>query len=266
MYRVADNERLVAAQIEKHLKDLKSWDDRSALVQKGCIVEQNGEDSREIDLGFFRRVELVERDIPRDGYADAALTSRMKVRQTNVEITDLRESIKKSIACFQKKQPINLHRLIMDRCASQVQDTILKNQTPGQFEKLIEKYFERQGASTNIPRRNAPDKEGDADIVATFESLGIVFYVQAKRHEGETDTWAVEQIRSYTEKNHRDSRADDDFTRVPWVISTAESFSKDCQKQARKAGVRLISGIEFARMILDAGIEQLSDIEQLQGM
>ena len=210
VYNVADNVRLVPAQIENDLKDLKSWQDKGAVIRDGYIEEQD----ERVNLGFFRRVEPIARAIPRDGYADAALTSRMKVRQTNVEITDLRCSVENAVRRYEEKRPINLRRLVLDRCALEVRNTILAMQTPEQFEKLIERYFERQGASADIPAKNKSDKEGDADIVATFESLKLIIYVQAKRHDGETDKWAVEQIQHYT-KNESGDVADDEFTRIP---------------------------------------------------
>ena len=118
------------------------------------------EEGTSVDLGFFRRVVPLARDIPRDGYADAKLTSRMKVQQTNVEITDLQESIENAIVRYRENRPINFRRQVLDRCASDVLDTILNFQTPDQFEKLIARYFQRQGASTDIPAKNEPDKGG----------------------------------------------------------------------------------------------------------
>ena len=252
VYSVADNVRLVPAQIEDDLKDLKGWQGKRAVIRAGYIEEQN----ERVDLGFFRRVEPIVRAVPREGYADGALTSRLKVRQTNVEITDLAASVENAIARYEENRPINLRRLVLDRCASEVRNTILDMQTPEQFEELIALYFKRQGASTCVPAKNKSDKEGDADIVATFESLKLIVYVQAKRHDGETDAWAVEQIQRYTEYESGGG-ADDDFTRMPWVISTCETFSEDCRSRARCAGVRLIDGMEFSRMLLDTGIEQL---------
>ncbi len=253
VYRIVDDHRLVAAKIEDDLEGLKSWQDRSAVVRDGWIMEQN-ERELKVDLGFFRRVEPRAREISRDEYADAPLTSRMKVRQANVEITDLRDSIENALARYEQKRPINLRELVLAKCAPEVRKIILDAQSPDQFEQLIKRYFERQGARTEIPSRNQPGKAGDADIVATFESLKLIVYVQAKRHGGETNAWAVEQILDYAESQRR-NEADDDFTSVPWVISTAEGFSPDCLKQAQEHKVRLIDGTEFARMLLDAGIE-----------
>ena len=114
VYRVADNERLVPGQIAEHLNDLQSWHGKSAVIREGRIEEQSRDGSSVIDLGFFRRVEPLARDIPRNDYADAALTARMKVRQTNVEITDLRESIEEGIKRYENRHPINFRSLVMD--------------------------------------------------------------------------------------------------------------------------------------------------------
>ena len=232
VYRVADNERLVPGQIANHLNDLRSWDGKSAVIREGCIEEQNGDPLREIDLGFFRRVEPLARDIPRSGYADAKLTARMKVRQTNVEITDLRESIEDSIARYKENRPINLRNLVMGKCAPEVKETILAALSPDDFEKLIAQYLKLQGATTDIPAKNESDKEGDADVIATFESLKLIIYVQAKRHDGETDAWAVEQIQQYA-KYQKGLGDDDEFVRLPWAISTAGEFSESCKDRAR---------------------------------
>ena len=255
VYEIADNERLVPAQIEDELKKLRNWQDNCAEVREGYI-ETLGEKKARVDLGFFRRVSEIELEIPREGYADAALTSRLKVRQANVEITDLCKSIKNAIERHKEKRPINLRRQVLDRCASAVRETILDVQNPDQFEKLIKRYFECQGANAEIPAKNQPDKEGDADIVATFESLKLIVYVQAKRHDGETDTWAVEQIEQYG-ADKCTIGSDEEFTRLAWVVSTAEEFSSECQDRARQSQVRLVDGNEFARMLLDTGIERL---------
>ena len=256
---VSDNERLVPAQIGGDLTDLRNWHDTNAVIREGYIVQQDTEGTSRIDLGFFRRVTHVELGIPREGYADAALTSRMKVRQTNVEITDLSESIENAIGRHRENRPINLRRQVLGKCESVVRDTILDVQTPDQFEKLIKRYFECQGANAHIPKKNARDKEGDADIVATFESLKLIVYVQAKRHDGETDAWAVEQIERYARDKDANG-SDDGYTRMAWVISTAEMFSRDCKERAKRGNVRLIDGNEFARMLLNTGIGRLQEL------
>ena len=77
--------------------------------------------------------------------------------------------------------------------------------------------------------------------------------VLEKKHEGVTDEWAIQQIKAYM-TNH----IYDDYHTQMWVISTCEHYSQKAMNEAGEAGVRLISGIEFASMILDAGLEGLN--------
>ena len=256
VYEVADNKCLVTSDIEKNLQDLKSWSGKSAFIENKYLMEANGEKNKTaIDLGFFRRVKEVQREIPRAGYADAALTSRMKVRQANVEITDLSKNIEEAIKAFKSGRPINLREIVLEECAPNVHKTILEKLTPDKFEKLIKLFFERQGANVEIPSKNEKDKQGDADVIAAFELLKLIVYVQAKHHDGKTDDWAVQQIHNY--RDNKNEAMSDEYIRTAWVISTAKMFSEDCEDLAKKENVRLINGIKFARLLLDAGMEQL---------
>ncbi len=231
------------------------------VVSKGKL--HNRETGEVIDLGFFREVSSVMRSISRADYADASLTSRLKARQTTLYITDLSESIEYAIDKSRERQPINLHSQIMNSCAEHVLNTIEKYIKPGQFEKLIYDYFRRVGASAVIPpRKNESGIEGDADVIATFEALKVIIYVQAKRHnkDSETNEWAVQQVEEYI-RTKGEMAGDDGYTRIAWVISSAKEFTSECQEKAKKENIglniRLINGPEFARMLLDAGIEGL---------
>ena len=240
------------------MADLQSWSSKDCCVRNRRLVE-SGEKATKVDLGFFRRVKLVQGSIPRAGYADAKLTSRMKVRQTNVDITDIRCSVLEAICRHRRQQPIDFGQVIKERCANDVLDVIKEKLNPDAFERLIADYFERQGASVRIPPKNERDKQGDADVEATFPHLRLIIYVQAKHHEGETNEWAVEQIEKYVE--HRKlSEHDRHYDHVAWVVSTA-TFSEDCRRRveserAESAGaIQLVEGQEFAKMLLDVGIE-----------
>ena len=102
VYEVCDHERLTPALID--VAGLKSWDGRSAEIRDGYLVEvQDDGKTRTIDLGFFRRVKKRERGIPRRGYADAKLTSRMKVRLTNVHVTDLKDEIDAAVRALREQ-------------------------------------------------------------------------------------------------------------------------------------------------------------------
>jgi hypothetical protein len=50
---------------------------------------------------------------------------------------------------------------------------------------------------------------------------------------------------------------DDGYSRMAWVVSTAESFSPECTELAKQNSVGLFPGPEIARMIFEAGIQKL---------
>jgi len=60
---------------------------------------------------FYRKVKSVLLNIPREGYADQGLYSRMKIRQTNADITDSAESVENARKAFEQKKPINISAL-----------------------------------------------------------------------------------------------------------------------------------------------------------
>ena len=254
VYDVSSDERLIAADLD--LRALKTWDGHGVRMEEGQLYEDR-DGQRHIDLGFFRQVRQVAKDIPRSGYADNALIARMKVRQTNVEINDIREKVDEAIARWDKNIPINLASLVMKKCAGEVLSLVTEKLSPDQLEKLVGRYFKRIGASSvDIPAKNERGKEGDADIVATFEPIRTIIYVQAKHHVGTTDAWAVEQIASYVE--NKELWREDGYTKIPWVISTAREFSPECRDKAKRHQVCLVNGMELATRMLEAGMTDLS--------
>ena len=77
--------------------------------------------------------------------------------------------------------------------------------------------------------------------------------VQAKKHTAETNDWAVTQIKSF-KKNHLFDR----YKTILWVISTCDTFSEEAVRLAAEEEVRLINGEEFAKMIIDVGLDGLA--------
>ena len=122
------------------------------------------------------------------------------------------------------------------------------------FENLVGWYLKSLGARVDTPSKNeSKTEDGDADKVGYFDSIKTAIMVQVKKHEGMTDDWAVQQIKAY-KTNHNYG----DYHTQMWVISTCEEFSKEAKSMAEEEEVRLINGIEFAKMILDAGLEGLN--------
>lgn len=233
--------------------DLKG---NSAILNNGNLYD-NG---RLIDLGFFWRVKPIIKNASRHSYADAALTKRMKIRNTNSFINHLSQNIEKAIFAFNKKTPINIYDEILKVSIPPILNTLKQELNPDKLEKLIQWYFNKIGAnSVDIPAKNERDKEGDADIVAIFESIKTIIYIQAKFHEGQTDAFPVSQIKEYSQYKDEDDSFNE-YTHISWVISTCDSFSDDCITAAQEEKVRLISGEDFAKMLLEVGISNLDQV------
>ena len=217
------------------------------------------------DLGFYRDVEIYKtgdkeaKNISRYDYADRALTARMKVRNTNVEISDLSTNINSALDAYGHGKPITL-RSRTAALAEELLGLIYCQLTPRKFESLLQWYFQRIGASVDIPAKTH-GKGGDADITASFDSLRLTIHVQAKHHDPDktTGNWPVQQVRDYARDyvEGKEREATDDDVHALWVVSTSKKFTETCMNEAREHGVVLINGIQFAHMLLDAGLESL---------
>ena len=230
--------------------NLKTLNNKSVILKDGLLSAEGR--SEPYDLGFIIKVKPIAVNILRNGYADSALTSRMKVRQTNIEITDIADSVKESITAFEKNKPINLKNEIIQRNKNIVLDIIKQKANPDKLEEVIKLYCYKAGASSvSIPNKNN-GKKGDIDVIAVFDTLKLVLYIQAKFHSGETDSWAVEQIRDYAE-NSSDDNFIEGYSSIAWVITTADKYSEKALNLANKYSITLITGIEFAEMLINIG-------------
>ena len=209
-----------------------------------------------VDLGFYRKIKFtVKERIPRAEYADQALFSRLKIRQTNADISDLKDSIEEAIRRFQAKKPIYLKASIVEETWKTVLQNIRKLQNDMKFEQLVEWYLKSIGGTgIYTPAKNESSTEdGDADRVAFFEKIGVAIMVQAKKHTDQTDSWAVDQIKLF-----KDNHVFDRYKTILWVISTCDSFSEEALNLAEENQVRLINGEEFAKMIIEVGLDGLT--------
>jgi predicted Mrr-cat superfamily restriction endonuclease len=244
------------------LVEIKDWSGNTVemgeddYLHNMAYVNDPSKENDVVDIGFFRKVKPIATEISRYEYADAALTSRMKVRQTTVDISDLQESVEKALAAFKQEKPLNIYSQIVEKASRQILDTLQSELTPDKFESLVKWYFERIGATNAyIPAKNESGKEGDADVVAIFEAIKTIIYTQVKFYQGETSSWAIEQITDY--KSQKDSIADG-YSKIAWVISSSDSFSEEAQKLAKEANIQLFDGVTFATMLLEAGIANLN--------
>lgn len=237
---------------DTYSEDLKSWGKKTVNKIGNHLANENGE---VYDLGFARKVNVLYKNISRGKFADAKLTSRMKIRQTNAQITDLKESIERSIENYKINKPIHLHSVIVEKTSNLILEAIKNELNPDKFEKLITFYFKTIGANeVFIPAKNESGKEGDADIVAVFENLKLIIYTQAKFQKGQISEWATNQILDY--KTNKES-IDDGYNKIAWVITSANQFNENAENIAKENEIQLINGTEFSKMLLNAGINML---------
>lgn len=212
-------------------------------------------DGKFVDMGFYRKVELLATGIPRSEYAPQLLYSAMKNRSTNARLSEkVAEEVDIAISDWHRKKPINLKAEIENAVARPVLELIRNLLQDMKFESLVEWYLTSIGATVERPAKNScPTEDGDADLIAHFDSLETTVMVQVKKHDGYTGDWAVRQITSYSEKYHVK-----DFMNQMWVISSCDDYSDEAKQLADEKGVRLITGLEFAKMILGVGIKSLT--------
>ncbi|KAF2518427.1 hypothetical protein E0W68_08855 [Flavobacterium salilacus subsp. salilacus] len=241
-------------------KDIIDWDGNRHYFKNERLYNES---HVFIDLGFFRRVKPLELNVSRYDFADSQLTSRLKFRSTNANITDLKDNVIKAVGAYRLNKPISIHSNVKETFANSFLDILKQELNPDKFELLVKWYFERIGASeAYIPPKNSVDKTGDVDVIAVFELLKVIICCQVKFHEGKTDDWAVSQILDYQSKSQEknmeeESSLDDDYSRVNWVISTSETFSEKAVNAAKEEKVQLFNGKRFVEMLIDAGILSL---------
>lgn len=207
-----------------------------------------------IDMGFYRRVELIEKGVPRL-YASQRLYSALRYRGTIRKLpAAIGEDIRKAYKSYRENKPIDLCMELEEALAKNTLKVINEQLNDIRFENLVEAYFKTIGAHIQKPAKNGCSTEkGDADRIACFETINVQIMIQAKKHDGKTNEWAVEQITAYAE-----NFANDDYDTQLWVISTCDQYSIKAIELAEQEGVRLVTGLEFAKMLLEAGIRNLT--------
>lgn len=238
---------------KEHIKDF------SNNLAELNVIENDGKyfvgDTREeLGLGFFWKVKPVELNISREQYAKDSLRRRMKFQGTDNNITSLSKDVDEAIRRHRDKSPLFLKNEIVGKTWHFVLEKLQSISSDSAFEKVTKYYLERLGANNvMIPAKALLSKEqGDADVVATFEALQIKVIIQVKHYLKEVNEEAVKQIlasRSFYE--------DSTYTVIPWVVAACDIFTEQAQKLAEENGVRLITGSEFARLLLDVGFGTL---------
>lgn len=227
---------------------------------KEAKLVKSSDKNHNIDLGFFIKVKPItstKKPIPRN-FAKADLVKRMKIRQANADISDLKDSIERAI---EAREPNDAYAIFVKEVKEKfIKENRFYDYTPDQMEEIVANYFRQMGADVvEIPPKNSNEKPegGDIDVIADFQDLKTKYYVQVKHHQGETGEYGLDQVKNYIDDMKDRSLEDDDIIVIPWLLTTAK-FSENVKESARLASVRLIDGNEFIEMIFNAGIDLLS--------
>ncbi|MFQ5650843.1 MAG: hypothetical protein ACE5IY_12950 [bacterium] len=146
------------------------------------------------------------------------------------------------------------------------------------FEKSIQECWKSKPRTRhNLWRFIAEMKKGDRVLVPSWGEFSLfeiiddlpvpignvdisnlkTWNVQAKFHDGETSDWATRQIIEY--KNNKESM-DVGYSKIAWVVSTADNFSQQCKYLAKEHHVALFNGDDFTTLLLEAGIGDLNNL------
>lgn len=240
-----------AADLSKLNKDAQ--DEPMGLDETGHMLQY--ENGTPIDFGFIVQVKPVKQFLNRKEYADARLYSRMKARQTTLDISALAPSVDRVIAGF---EPVDLESALDAAARKSVLEGLRTTLHDKELERVVAWYMKKTGATrvSFPPSRGKTKQEGaDIDVVAEFEPLNVTVLIQVKAHTtGKTSDGGVKQAANYeTTEAYSDSEV------LRWVISTADDFTDDAKALAVENGIRLIDGPEFASRLLAAGLSGLSE-------
>ena len=229
--------------------------------ENGFFIRNNNNEI--VDLGLARKVELISPHVNKRLYVKGALASRMKYQMANIDLDIYRDQFLDAVNRAEENRPIHLrkelHKFIPDLLKAMKECL-----EPGKFECLVQWYFDKLGARTDIPAKNTSGKEGeeDIDVIANFDALKTTYYVQVKFHEGKTGSKALNQAVQAKETALYENN--DEYTAVYWALTAADDFSDDTKQQAhelkeRGISIRLINGLEFMEMLLDVGLVNIDD-------
>ncbi len=241
---------------ELDITDIKDWNEDKIKIRKGGLLEDQYEST--IDLGLVRKVKPIKEDIPIQAYVDPVLRSHMKLRNTTVNITDLKSSVEKALSAFEKQVPFSNYSQIIEKTSQNILDTTRMELPPEKFASLVRWYFLKIGASeVFIPTKNENCKDGEADVIAIFEPIRTIIYAELIFLPSKKINWAFKLIDDYW--NPYDIM-DDGYSKINWVISFADNYSQKSSILAKEKKVQLIDGKQFAKMLMETGIGNLNKI------
>ncbi|MCH1626461.1 restriction endonuclease [Ferdinandcohnia quinoae] len=129
----------------------------------------------------------------------------------------------------------------------------VRNLTPSDFEKLVNKYMQDNGF--DVLKTNSYDRKGgDIDLLCSKEiqvqtpfepkTITLTYCIQIKKHQGITNATGVNQLIQM--ENQLDLEESNLVQKI--LISLADGFNEKCRDLASENNVLLVNGVEFAQL------------------
>lgn len=143
IYKVVERAKPIG-EIKGEIPGLTDKTNKSIIWNDSGTLLQRENDSKLIDLGFVIKVDPISLNVPRADYANNRLTSRMKMRQTNGDITDLKADINQAETAFNETKPLNFYESALVNGAGELLKTITEILDDRQFQVLVKRILKKQ--------------------------------------------------------------------------------------------------------------------------
>jgi predicted Mrr-cat superfamily restriction endonuclease len=211
------------------------------------------ESAKATDSSWKHKVQwLTSKPCPRNR-GENALQRRLKVRQTCVNVNDLRMVI---IAALNRQSPLKFSDVVMADAFKPVANALRRAINDRQLEELVMKLAQAAGAKADRPPKNSR-LPGDIDVIATYdlkigtEESTIKVAYQIKQHEATTDITGIQQLVDRMETDLEIVRG--------YFVTTADEVDKVAQKLADEKNIIVITKKGLVEWILTSGLGVLQD-------
>lgn len=204
------------------------------------------------DSAWKRHVKwLRENPLPRI-FATNTLQRRLKVQQTCVKITDLKNEVTEAL---QRNEPIDFADTVLEKAAPTIADALRMAINDRGLEDLVAKLIKASGARAQ-PGLRHDQRQGDTDVTAIYDlkvgnqpTLINVCY-QIKHHE---DTTNEDGIRQIIDRMKVDTSIDRGC-----FVTTAEQVTQEAQQLADENEILIVRQQELVEWILMTGLNALT--------
>jgi predicted Mrr-cat superfamily restriction endonuclease len=203
------------------------------------------------DSAWKHKVEWLTNQPCSRSHCANTLQRRLKVRQTCVNVNDLRSEI---LDALNRTRPISFNEVVLEGAFEPVAKALMNSINDVQLEELVVQLAQAAGAKAERAPKNSR-LPGDVDVIATYdlrigtEESTIKVAYQIKQHESVTGVTGIEQLVDRMQ-------ADTEIVRG-YFVTTADELDADAQKLADENDIVVIKKKGLVDWILTSGFGAL---------